>query len=95
MRFMTMTYFGFGVPATLLFSSTALARSAIGFGYAGRPSSGSKKLGNLFDLSADYNLSPTQSLGAYLGHVSGSDVARGIYANGSLTFAYLEMTQKF
>jgi hypothetical protein len=66
-----------------------------GFGYAGRPSGGSKKLGNLFDISADYNLSPTQSFGAYIGHVSGSDVARGIYANGSLTFAYLEMTQKF
>lgn len=71
------------------------AFSDVGFGYTGRPSNGKRNLGNLFDLSADHNLSPTQSLGAYIGHVAGSDVARGIYSSGSLSFAYLEITHKF
>jgi hypothetical protein len=56
------------------------------FGYAGRPSGGSKSLGNLFDLSLDYNISPVSSVGLYFGHVAGGNVIENIYADDKLNF---------
>jgi len=65
------------------------------FGYAGRPSFGDDKLATLFDLSIDYAPSPTRSFGAYVGHARGGKVIENIYAGKSLTYFYLEATQKF
>lgn len=65
------------------------------FGYAGRPSGGSKNLGNLLDISLDYNVSPQSAVGLYFGHFAGGRVIKNIYADNSLNYAYLELTQKF
>jgi hypothetical protein len=66
------------------------------FGYAGRPSGGSKSLATLYDISFDYNLSPQTAIGLYLGHAAGGSVIRNIYPNGQkLNFAFVEVTQKF
>ncbi len=65
------------------------------FGYAGRPSGGSKNLGNLFDISLDYNVSPESAVGLYFGHFAGGRVIENIYPGNKLNFAYVELTQKF
>ena len=71
------------------------AFSDAGFGYAGRPSGGNNSLGNLFDISLDYNVSPQQTVGLYFGHVQGGNVIDNIYAGNKLNYAYAEFTQKF
>lgn len=65
------------------------------FGFAGRPSGGSKNLGNMLDLSVDYNISPVSSVGLYFGHFAGGRVIENIYANDKLNYGFLELTQKF
>lgn len=59
------------------------------FGYTGRPSNGNRGLGNVWDVSADYQV--TRSFGAtlYYGHDWGKGVISAIYpkeANGQLIF---------
>jgi len=59
------------------------------FGYTGRPSNGSRGLGNVWDLSADYQLTRTLSATLYYGHSWGKSVIAKIYpkdANGQLIF---------
>ena len=63
----------------------------VGFGIAGTPSRGQKRLGNLIDTSIDYKFSPETSLGFYVGQVIDSKV----FADSSSRFAFLEFTQKF
>ena len=63
----------------------------VGFGIAGTPSRGQKRLGNLIDTSIDYKFSPQTSLGFYVGQVIDSKV----FADPSSRFAFLEFTQKF
>ncbi len=65
------------------------------FGFAGRPSGGSKNLGNLLDISFDYNVSPLSAVSLYFGHFTGGKVIENIYADNKLNFAYVELTQKF
>lgn len=65
------------------------------FGYAGRPSGGSRNLATLLDISADYAISPQSSIGLYVGRADGGRVIQSIYADDKLTFAYLELTHKF
>lgn len=65
------------------------------FGYAGRPSGGSRNLTTLLDLSVDYTISPQSSVGFYVGRADGGRVIQNIYAGDKLTFAYLELTHKF
>ena len=66
------------------------------FGFAGRPSGGSRNLANVFDLGADYALSPRLSFSAYLGHASGKGAVSTTYPAGdSGQFAYVELTQRF
>ncbi len=71
------------------------AFSDAGFGFAGRPSGGNNSLGNLFDISLDYNLSSQQTLSLYFGHAQGGDVIDTIYAGNKLNYAFAEFTQKF
>ena len=63
----------------------------VGFGIAGTPSRGEKRLGNLIDTSIDYKFSPETSVGLYVGQVIDSKV----FADPTSRFAFLEFTQKF
>ncbi|MBV9864113.1 MAG: alginate export family protein [Abitibacteriaceae bacterium] len=66
------------------------------FGYAGRPSGGSRNLANLFDLSLDHPLSSSTSLTLYLAYAQGKQVITNIYPTGkNAQYAYLELTQRF
>jgi Alginate export len=59
------------------------------FGYTGRPSNGFQGLGNVWDLSADYQLTRSLSTTLYYGHAWGKSVIAKIYpkdAAGQLIF---------
>jgi hypothetical protein len=59
------------------------------FGYTGRPSNKFRGLGNVWDLSADYQLTSSFSTTLYYGHAWGKSVIATIYpndANGQLIF---------
>jgi hypothetical protein len=65
-------------------------------GYQGRPSSGSKTLSTVWDVSADYQFMPSLGVSLYYAHASGAGVVSGVYpviSNGSL--AYAETTLHF
>lgn len=63
------------------------------FGYTGRPSNGQAGLATLYDASADYNLNPHASIGAYYGHAAGKLVIQAIYPNGrNANFGFFELT---
>lgn len=66
------------------------------FGYTGRPSNGNRGLGNVWDLSADYQVTPSFSTTVYYAHAWGKGVIAAIYpkdANGQ--FVYLETNFHF
>lgn len=66
------------------------------FGYTGRPSSGRKGLGTMFDLSLDFTINPQTALTFYIAGVRGGDVVESIYPAGSNSrYAYLELTRRF
>jgi len=65
------------------------------FGYAGRPSSGSRSLGTLWDLSADWQVSSKTTLSFYYGRVLGRGVVAGIYPGRNASFGFIELTQRF
>jgi len=59
------------------------------FGYTGRPSNGNRGLANIWDLSADYQVTRSFSTTFYYGHAWGKGVISSIYpkdANGQLIF---------
>ena len=59
------------------------------FGYTGRPSNGSRGLANVWDISADYQITRSFSTTLYYGHAWGKSVIAKIYpkdANGQLFF---------
>jgi hypothetical protein len=59
------------------------------FGYTGRPSNGFQGLGNVWDVSADYQLTRSFSTTLYYGHAWGKSVIAKIYpkdADGQLIF---------
>ncbi len=63
------------------------------FGYTGRPSNGQTGLATLYDASADYNVNPHFSIGAYYGHAAGKLVIESIYPNGrNANLGYVELT---
>lgn len=65
------------------------------FGYVGRPSSGHTGLGQLIDGNLDWNFHPKLTASFYGGHMTGGDVQRGIYGDGSGAFGYIELTYRF
>lgn len=68
----------------------------VSFGYSGRISNGKRSLANLFDVSADVELSKTSSVTGYAGFAAGKSVIAAIYPRGrNAAFAYLEMNYKF
>jgi hypothetical protein len=59
------------------------------FGYTGRPSNGNRGLANIWDASADYQVTRSFSATLYYGHAWGKGVIEAIYpksANGQLMF---------
>jgi Alginate export len=59
------------------------------FGFTGRPANGSRGLANVWDLSADYQVTRSFSTTLYYGHAWGKSVIAKIYpkdANGQLIF---------
>lgn len=66
------------------------------FGYTGRPSNGNRGLGNVWDLSADYQVTHSFSTTVYYAHAWGKGVGAAIYpkdTNGQ--FVYLETNFHF
>lgn len=66
------------------------------FGYTGRPSGGNRSLANVWDLSADYQVTRDFALGVYYAHAWGKAVIASIYPkdpNGQ--FAYIETNFRF
>jgi hypothetical protein len=59
------------------------------FGYTGRPSNGNRGLANVWDASADYQVTRSFSATLYYGHAWGKEVVAAIYpkdANGQYVF---------
>lgn len=59
------------------------------FGYTGRPSNSFRGLGNVWDVSADYQFTKSFSTTLYYGHAWGKSVIAAVYpkdANGQLIF---------
>lgn len=66
------------------------------FGYIGRPGFGRRGLAALYDVSADWRVSPALTLHAYFGHARGGGVVEAIYPEGSDgSFGYLELLYRF
>ncbi len=65
------------------------------FGFAGRPSGGSRDLATVLDLGAELAIGKKTSLGAYLGLASGGEVVESIYSGNDARYAYLELTRRF
>lgn len=66
------------------------------FGYTGRSSKGNRSLANVWDLSADYQVTHAFGIGLYYAHAWGKAVIASIYPkdpNGQ--FAYLESNLRF
>jgi hypothetical protein len=65
------------------------------FGFSGRPSGGSTALANLYDLSADYQITNHVGVTGYLAYAQGKAVIHKIYQDPNARFAYLEMLYQF
>jgi len=70
-------------------SGATLARGAV-FGYAGRRSNGSTRLGTAVEASADYAFTPRVSMNVFAGGLRGGPVVTGTFAGDTLWFAYAE-----
>jgi hypothetical protein len=70
-------------------SGATLARGAV-FGYTGRRSNGSTRLGTSVEASADCAITPRVSVNGFLGRIRGGPVVTGTFAGDTLWFAYLE-----
>ena len=65
-------------------------------GYSGRPSGGSRSLGTLWDLNADWQISAKTTLTFYYARAMGRGVIAGIYPEGkSANYAFVEINQRF
>jgi len=66
------------------------------FGYAGRPTSGRRSLGNLYDTSVEYRANRWTVFTAYFGHAQGLGTMERIYPAGkNADFGYVEAMFKF
>ncbi|MFN0084314.1 MAG: alginate export family protein [Blastocatellia bacterium] len=69
------------------------------FGYIGRPGSGNRGLGWMFDAGADISINPSTAFSVYLSGNRGGGVQRAIYpqggANPAARFFFLELTRRF
>jgi hypothetical protein len=66
------------------------------FGFVGRPSGGARGLANLYDVSADWNLTPKWNLNGYFGYVQGRGAVRSVYPLASSgAMGFLEVFYRF
>lgn len=66
------------------------------FGYTGRPSNGARGLANVWDLSADYQITKFLGMTLYYGHAWGKGVIDNLYPqNPNGQFAYVETNFRF
>jgi Alginate export len=66
------------------------------FGYTGRPSNGNRGLANVWDFSADYQITRAWSATLYYAHAWGKGIIAGIYPNDrNGQMAYLETNFRF
>ena len=66
------------------------------FGYVGRPASGRRSLGNLYDTSVEYRATRRSTFTAYFGHAQGLAAMEQIYPKGKNgEFGYVEAMFKF
>lgn len=70
-------------------SGATLARGTV-FGYTGRRSNGSRRLGTSVEASADFAITPRLSVNGFVGHLRGGPVVTGTFTGNSLWFGYLE-----
>ena len=70
-------------------SGATLARGAV-FGYTGRRSNGSRRLGTSVEASADYAATPRVSFTVFAGRLGGGPVVTGTFAGHALWFTDLE-----
>jgi hypothetical protein len=62
------------------------------FGYAGRPSNGSRHLGTSVEMSANYTIRPGWSVNGFLSRFGGGPVVTGTFDGNRAWFAYVENT---
>ncbi len=66
------------------------------FGYAGRPSGGTRNLATLLDISASLRINSRVSVGAYFAHAFGGSVIESINPEGDdANYGYVEFTYRF
>ena len=66
------------------------------FGFSGRPSGGTRDLGNLADFSIDFKATAKTTLTFYYGYANGGKIIHSIYPAGSTgSLAYWEISQRF
>jgi hypothetical protein len=66
------------------------------FGYTGRAAGGARSLANVYDVQADYRVSPVVSITGYFGYAQGRGAVKAIYPRGrNGQFGYVEMTYGF
>lgn len=70
-------------------SGATLASGAV-FGYTGRRSNGTRRLGTAVEGSVDYAVTPRVSVNGFVGAVRGGPVVTGTFGGRTLWFAYLE-----
>lgn len=70
-------------------SGATLTRGAV-FGYTGRRSNDSRRLGTSIEASVDYAVTPRLSVNAFVGTVRGGRVVTGTFSGRTLWFTYLE-----
>jgi hypothetical protein len=75
-------------------SGATLARGTV-FGYTGRRSNGSRRLGTSIEASADYAITPRVSVNGFLGRLRGGPAVTGTFAGDVLWFTYLESVIAF
>jgi len=77
------------------FGSGATQSRGTQFGFATRPSNGSKNLATIAEASGDYAVSRHWSVNAYLGVARGGPVVRRVFARPTMTFGYIENVLQF
>ena len=66
------------------------------FGYTGRPANGHGSFASLYDVSADYAVSPHVALSLYYAHMFGRSVVQVIYpAERDANYGFFEVTYRF
>jgi len=70
-------------------SGATLGEGAV-FGYSGRRSNGSTRLGTSVEASADYAVTPRVAVNAFVGSIGGGPVVTGTFPGDRLWYGYVE-----